>query len=395
MDTQGQNIGFHSPVEQPDPKQYHGGDKMKNSLIQQIRTWARERAGRFLLTQLAHTTTMVIVLAVLLLGAVRVGALDGVLASLAAPATDTNFTTVNYQGRLADSDGIPINNTSPGIGMTFALYDVDSGGSPVWTEPHTNVPVSEGLFSVRLGSTTALDTSDLAGDRWLGIQVGTDPEMSPREKLAAVPYAMVAGELAGPVEFGGRSNSYPYVMGLSQFLRHQSWFCYGLVPAESDGTHTCPLGSLHDFFDTRLLVHSASGVIRTAVNSPGSPRWGYSFAFFLSNPGAATSLNIPFSTNNDIAIYVLTGPVTGDNLGDSGTMVYHRTPGTSDGGEGCPADTITHDITIPSGDFRLVILTRGGDCTSYIVWPHPTDNWIAENGLEIDWSNLQTYLGEY
>ncbi|MCP4537574.1 MAG: hypothetical protein GY832_10540 [Chloroflexi bacterium] len=133
------------------------------------------------------------VLAALLLGAARVGALDGVLAPLAAPSADTSFTTVNYQGRLADSGGSPIDNTNPGLGMIFALYDVESGGSPVWTETHANVPVSQGLFSVRLGSTTALDTSHLTGDRWLGIQVGADPEMSPREKLAAVPYAMQAG----------------------------------------------------------------------------------------------------------------------------------------------------------------------------------------------------------
>jgi hypothetical protein len=42
--------------------------------------------------------------------------------------------------------------------MTFALYDVESGGSPLWSETHANVPVAEGLFSVRLGSINALST---------------------------------------------------------------------------------------------------------------------------------------------------------------------------------------------------------------------------------------------
>ncbi len=171
---------------------------MKTSLAQRIRTWAQgaladKRTGRFLLAQLTHSATTVIVLAALLLGAARVGALNSVLAPLAAPAADTSFTTINYQGRLADSSGTPIDNPNPGLGMTFALYDVESGGSAVWTETHANVPVSEGLFSVRLGSISALDTSHLTGDRWLGIQVGTDPEMTPREKLTAVPYAMQAG----------------------------------------------------------------------------------------------------------------------------------------------------------------------------------------------------------
>jgi len=71
---------------------------------------------------------------------------------------------------------------------------VESDGSPLWNETHANVPVAEGLFSVRLGSINALNTDLLGGDRWLGVQIGADPEMRPREKLNAVPYAMMAGK---------------------------------------------------------------------------------------------------------------------------------------------------------------------------------------------------------
>jgi hypothetical protein len=192
MNVQRRITEFHSPVGQPDPASCQGGDEMKGSLVQRLCTWAQGRVGRFLLTQIAHTTITAAVLTALLLGAARVGALDGVLSSSAAPATGSSFTTVNYQGRLADASGNPIDNTNPGVGMTFALYTQETGGSPVWIETHANVPVSEGLFSVRLGSINALSTDLLTGDRWLGIQVGTDPEMTPREKLAAVPYAMQA-----------------------------------------------------------------------------------------------------------------------------------------------------------------------------------------------------------
>jgi hypothetical protein len=101
--------------------------------------------------------------------------------------------TINYQGRLADPDGTPIDNTDPGLGMTFSLYTQETGGSPVWSESHTGVEVSGGLFSVRLGSVEPLTTDLLTGDLWLGIKVGNDEEMSPREKLDAVPYAMQAG----------------------------------------------------------------------------------------------------------------------------------------------------------------------------------------------------------
>lgn len=164
---------------------------MNRSLIQRLGTGAQGRAVRFLLVQLAHTTITIVALAALVLGAARAGALSGLVAPAATNA-GTSFTTINYQGRLADSSGSPIDNTNPGVGMTFALYEADSGGSPVWSETHANVPVSNGLFSVRLGSVNVLSTDHLTGDRWLGIQVGTDSEMTPREKLAAVPYAMQA-----------------------------------------------------------------------------------------------------------------------------------------------------------------------------------------------------------
>ena len=78
-------------------------------------------------------------------------------------------TTVNYQGRLADSGGAPLDGT---YGMTFALYDASTSGSLVWgPESHAAVPVSDGLFSVGLGSQTSggIPTSAWNGDRYLEI----------------------------------------------------------------------------------------------------------------------------------------------------------------------------------------------------------------------------------
>ena len=36
---------------------------------------------------------------------------------------------INYQGYLTDLNGNPINNTSPGLAMSFSIYDAESGGS--------------------------------------------------------------------------------------------------------------------------------------------------------------------------------------------------------------------------------------------------------------------------
>jgi hypothetical protein len=109
----------------------------------------------------------------------------------ATNAPGPSATTVNYQGRLADSGGAPLDGT---YGMSFALYDALTAGSMVWgPENHTAVPVSEGLFSVGLGSLTGggIPTSVWDGDRYLEITVGGET-LSPRELIRSVPIAGMA-----------------------------------------------------------------------------------------------------------------------------------------------------------------------------------------------------------
>jgi len=113
---------------------------------------------------------------------------------LASPAgaPGPSATTVNYQGRLANPDGSPV--TDGNYGMTFALYAASTGGSPVWgPESHAAVPVSEGLFSVGLGSQTSggIPTTTWDGDRYLEITVGGET-LSPRELIRSVPIAGMA-----------------------------------------------------------------------------------------------------------------------------------------------------------------------------------------------------------
>lgn len=104
----------------------------------------------------------------------------------------SSTTTISYQGRLLDGSGLPVND--PGLGITFRLYDTDIEGSPLWAEDHIGVPVQDGLFHVLLGSMNPIPISLLAdtGTLWLGVQVGNDSEMLPREQIASVPYAILA-----------------------------------------------------------------------------------------------------------------------------------------------------------------------------------------------------------
>jgi hypothetical protein len=111
------------------------------------------------------------------------------LQSPAAPGPSA--TTVNYQGRLADSGGTPINGTR---GMEFAIFDAATGGNLIWgPETHAAIPVSNGLFSVGLGSQTSggIPTTAWNGDRYLEIRVGGET-LSPRELIRSVPIAGMA-----------------------------------------------------------------------------------------------------------------------------------------------------------------------------------------------------------
>ncbi len=93
---------------------------------------------------------------------------------------------ISYQGLLSDSSGNPI---SGAVNLTFRLYPTETGGSPSWTEAHSSVNVSQGIFTVQLGSETAFAGGLFSTPLWLSSQVATDAEMSPRQPLSAVPYA--------------------------------------------------------------------------------------------------------------------------------------------------------------------------------------------------------------
>jgi hypothetical protein len=100
----------------------------------------------------------------------------------AALAVITND-IVQVQGRLTDASGNPINGT---VTVTTSIYDVSSGGIARCTDADT-VNAVKGLFTMEMDFCTA---SDFNGDQlYLGIKVGSDAEMTPRQAIYAVPYA--------------------------------------------------------------------------------------------------------------------------------------------------------------------------------------------------------------
>ncbi len=98
---------------------------------------------------------------------------------------------MNYQGLLSDpATGNLIADGNYQI--VFAIYDLPTGGSPVWSESQT-VETRQGLFSTLLGSNNPLMPDVLSGpEKYLGIKVASDPEMTPRRRIVSSAYAMLS-----------------------------------------------------------------------------------------------------------------------------------------------------------------------------------------------------------
>ena len=98
---------------------------------------------------------------------------------------------LHYQGRLLDPTTGQA-KTDGAYQMSFSLYASSTGGAALWSETKS-VNVSKGLFTSLLGDSRPLELAVFNGQElWLGVSVGTDPEMTPRQRLAHVAYAIYA-----------------------------------------------------------------------------------------------------------------------------------------------------------------------------------------------------------
>ncbi|MGI6423110.1 MAG: tail fiber domain-containing protein [Candidatus Dojkabacteria bacterium] len=118
--------------------------------------------------------------------------IDSVVLGASAPGILT------FQGRITDLSETPITTSS---NMTFRLYTTSTGGTALWSGSCSVTPDQDGIFDVILGSTcgSAIATSVFAenSEIYLGITVGSDTEMSPRQRIGASAYALNADTLKG------------------------------------------------------------------------------------------------------------------------------------------------------------------------------------------------------
>jgi hypothetical protein len=177
---------------------------------------------------------------------------------------------LNYQGKLENAAGAPLDTT---LEITFRIYEDSIGGIALWTEVHSGVPVTGGLFDVLIGSVNLLEHSVfLGGNRWLGIQIADNPEGVPRTRMASVPfaYSSLTADAAGYALLSGA----PWMINGSNI-----YFNEGKVGIGTAG----PARLLHVYgtANPRILVESPSDQTPEVNLKRGAEE----FAMYLNSPG--------------------------------------------------------------------------------------------------------------
>jgi len=103
---------------------------------------------------------------------------------------------INHQGLLLDVNGLP---ESGAVSFDFGFHTAQAGVAAECTES-LQLDVVDGYYSVALGQTC--DLPGLVGDHgelFLSIRINGGDELSPRRRLASVPYALVAADAVGDI----------------------------------------------------------------------------------------------------------------------------------------------------------------------------------------------------
>ena len=118
-------------------------------------------------------------------------------------AADTG--QINYQARLLDSYGRRVNDT---VDLSFKIYDAATAGNLLWSETQAGVVVQDGVYSVVLGSQTAIPASVFAQNN-VYLELGINAEtMSPRQQITASAYSLVARTVMGSNIFENQTSGY-------------------------------------------------------------------------------------------------------------------------------------------------------------------------------------------
>lgn len=275
---------------------------------------------------------------------------------------------LNYQGTLRDNLGelVPDGNYS----VTFRIWDSETSGNAVWQEGRL-VAVQDGLFTVLLGSIVPIpDSLFESPDRWIGLQVGLDAEMSPRQRLVSVPFAWQS--LAADMADTARAAKSVDTSGFSAYLDLQSEERIGDQPWQvATGDHN------HDP-DSALIQSLRPFVPVSALNVSDNTTFSTTSSTFVT----ARTIAIPPDSLNELVVRFNLRPISSSASCGSGRCRARVLFGAVNYGEvlspmtnpDCGGYTAVFALKVPppmvasGGDLQLQIRVDGSQDAHNDYW---------------------------
>lgn len=131
----------------------------------------------------------------------------GLLAFALASSADAQVPQhLNHQGILTDNSGVIVPDGT--YVLQFQIYDTPSASTTPLFEQQLTANVVNGLYNILLSDNEggALGDAFMGATRYLQLKIVTSPGgtydnlvLSPRQQIASVPYALVAGRVANEV----------------------------------------------------------------------------------------------------------------------------------------------------------------------------------------------------
>ena len=256
--------------------------------------------------------------------------------------------TINYQGRLTDDAGQPVNGSKL---VKFKIYGSESGSDSLWSSGYQVISINDGLFKYELGSNPPLPDDLFTGDdpRYLGITVDVDAELEPRTQFIAVPYAIRA-QLADSL------NNAPYVRKAGDTISGSMIFDNNGAGKEVE-LLLYTGGSILNFYESgtkRITLESEFGtvVLRGEDGSlslwlsggEGSDEGG---SIRLYNSEGASQLYLDGDKTGDGSAMFTDGAINSDEMLNEPGLVYNSISNTIEVTSSTMTDLVTVSITIP------------------------------------------------
>lgn len=297
------------------------------------------------------------------------------------PPVQTVPYKVNFQARLTDQNGNIMPDGS--YNVKFRLFTNSAGtGSPVWEEDYLvansqGVSLANGLFSVQLGSITALTPQLFSSNPnlWLQIELPspatatssspswTEGPMSPLQPLESAPYAMNADTLDGidSTQFA-RTDQGNTFSGNNTFSNNVTIVGASTLQGNATIGSTTSAGALSfldgttDGFNGKLQVTTLTGnqtytlpnATGTICVSSGNCVGGGGAGSAIGGSGTANTLAM-FTATGTIGNSILTQQGTA-SLTDSGNLIVQGTGSSSIAGSlGIGTTTPGANLDVQSG----------------------------------------------